>query len=422
MVRFETGPWHTVYISYSFGLMVASLLVVIGSMRGADRLYRKRSLVLLLAFIPPAMVEFLHSLHLLPPLRVDLTPALFIISGLIIAYGLYRYRMLDVRPIARGEVVEQMTDAFLVVAPDGKLVDHNQAAEGLLLPLERDAVGGGMTEVLPFGKDLMGIIAGGGTVGDVEVHGDGARYFEARVVPIAMKDQDIAHVVLLRDMTERRGMEEELRTANHRLGLMSTLTRHDLMNKLTAINGFSVLARYTQDPEKARTYLTRLKHETSSATELIMMSREMESLGMTPSSWFAVDDLFRKAGALVSGDGIEVRSAVTGVSVLADPLVDKVFYNLLDNSLRHGQRVRTIALDHQEDDRGLVIVYSDDGVGVPPENKERIFDRGFGSNSGLGMFLVREILGITGITIEENRTEGARFEMRVPPGRYRIGP
>jgi hypothetical protein len=107
MVRFETGPWHTVYISYSFGLMVASLLVVIGSMRGADRLYRKRSLVLLLAFIPPAMVEFLHSLQLLPPLRVDLTPALFIISGLIIAYGLYRYRMLDVRPIARGEVVDK---------------------------------------------------------------------------------------------------------------------------------------------------------------------------------------------------------------------------------------------------------------------------------------------------------------------------
>ncbi len=59
---------------------------------------------------------------------------------------------------------------------------------------------------------------------------------------------------------------------------------------------------------------------------------------------------------------------------------------------------------------------------MPRENKERICDRGFGSNSGLGMFLVREILGITGITIEENRTEGARFEMRVPPGRYRIGP
>jgi signal transduction histidine kinase len=68
----------------------------------------------------------------------------------------------------------------------------------------------------------------------------------------------------------------------------------------------------------------------------------------------------------------------------------------------------------------LVIEYNDNGVGVPPENKERVFNRGFGSNTGLGLFLIREILKITSIEISETGEKGVRFEMRVPYGRYRI--
>jgi signal transduction histidine kinase len=64
----------------------------------------------------------------------------------------------------------------------------------------------------------------------------------------------------------------------------------------------------------------------------------------------------------------------------------------------------------------------DDGPGIPEENKERIFEKGFGNNTGLGLFLTREILGITGITIRETGEPGtgARFELTVPPGSYRF--
>jgi signal transduction histidine kinase len=103
-------------------------------------------------------------------------------------------------------------------------------------------------------------------------------------------------------------------------------------------------------------------------------------------------------------------------------MLEKVFSNLLDNSVRHGQRVSEIRVSTYRSGKDLVVVWEDNGVGIAPEEKERIFDRGYGKNTGLGMFLAREILSLTGITIRENGEpgRGARFEILVPEGSYRI--
>jgi signal transduction histidine kinase len=101
-------------------------------------------------------------------------------------------------------------------------------------------------------------------------------------------------------------------------------------------------------------------------------------------------------------------------------MIEKVLYNLVDNSIRHGDGVTMLSLSHRLEGDALVIEYTDDGVGVPPADKERIFERGFGSNTGLGLFLTREILAITNIEIRETGVKGVRFEIRVPQGRYRI--
>jgi signal transduction histidine kinase len=102
----------------------------------------------------------------------------------------------------------------------------------------------------------------------------------------------------------------------------------------------------------------------------------------------------------------------------------KVFYNLMDNAVRHGGKITAIRFFMQERDGTHIIVCEDDGDGVPAEEKEYIFNRGFGKNTGLGLALSREILLITGITIVENGEpgKGARFEMTVPTGCYRREP
>jgi len=110
------------------------------------------------------------------------------------------------------------------------------------------------------------------------------------------------------------------------------------------------------------------------------------------------------------------------LEVFSNPMLSKVFMNLVDNSIRHGGNATDLWIECAEDPGGLTIAFNDNGVGIPSADKERIFDRGYGKNTGLGLFLVREVLKFTNISIVENGSEGqgARFELKVPPGSYRF--
>jgi len=118
--------------------------------------------------------------------------------------------------------------------------------------------------------------------------------------------------------------------------------------------------------------------------------------------------------------GVVLRSEVQGISVYSDPMLEKVFSNLLDNSVRHGEGVTEIRVSSAVSGEDLVVVWEDDGIGIAEEEKEKIFERGYGKNTGLGMFLAREVLTLTGITIRETGLpgRGARFEIRVPAGKW----
>ena len=111
-----------------------------------------------------------------------------------------------------------------------------------------------------------------------------------------------------------------------------------------------------------------------------------------------------------------------GAEVFADPLIVKVFYNLMDNAVRYGGKITTIRFSVEDAGDEHLIVCEDDGDGVVAEEKEKIFERGFGKNTGLGLALSREILAITGITIKETGEpgKGARFEMTVPKSAWRL--
>ena len=111
------------------------------------------------------------------------------------------------------------------------------------------------------------------------------------------------------------------------------------------------------------------------------------------------------------------------IEVYADPLFEKVLYTLIDNTLRHGESATQIQLSCRLTGTGdLVLQYEDNGIGIRDGDKERIFERGFGKNTGFGLFLAREILAITGITIAETGEPGmgARFEITVPKRDWRF--
>ena len=164
-----------------------------------------------------------------------------------------------------------------------------------------------------------------------------------------------------------------------------------------------------------------IQEATSTIERQITFTKDYQDIGVSEPAWQDLAETVRRASALVHNERISIDIDVGNVRVLADPLLEKVFYNLIDNALRYGgEPLTTIQLLAREDESGLVIIFEDDGIGITRKDKSRIFDRGVGQNTGLGLFLVREILSITGITISETGEagKGATFKIHVPRGRY----
>jgi signal transduction histidine kinase len=156
---------------------------------------------------------------------------------------------------------------------------------------------------------------------------------------------------------------------------------------------------------------------------MIQFTSEYEKIGVNTPCWQEIRTLVDTAAKQLTFGKVEVKNVLpVGAEVFADPLFVKVFYNLMDNAVRYGGKITTIRFSVDERDGDRVVVCKDDGDGVVAEEKEMIFERGFGKNTGMGLFLSREILAITGITIRETGEpgKGARFEMTVPKGAWRM--
>jgi PAS domain S-box-containing protein len=224
-----------------------------------------------------------------------------------------------------------------------------------------------------------------------------------------------------RDITDRKHVEEALRKANRQLNLLTSITRHDIRNKLMIILGFLRIAeKGTTDPGIAES-LGKIRSATDAIGSQIEFTRVYENLGTHEPAWQNLDQTLHRDQFPAA---ISLNSIVTGVEVFADPMLERVFYNLLDNSVRHGMHVTEVRVSSRPDEQGLKIIWEDNGVGIEKDQKEMIFERGFGKNTGLGLFLVREILKLTDITIRENGEpgSGARFEISVPKGMYLFRP
>ena len=230
--------------------------------------------------------------------------------------------------------------------------------------------------------------------------------------------------VIVHDVTERKRAENALSEANRKLNLLGSITRHDLLNQLMAIRSYtSFIKESIQDPVLAD-LITKEEKVIGIMERQISFTRDYQDMGVKRPAWQNVAESVKNAAASLPVQTIKIDTGPQDLEVYADPLFAKVFYNLIDNALRHGgEQLTTLRVSSRKSEGGLIIYFEDDGVGIPPENKDLIFEHGFGKNTGLGLFLVREILGITGMTIGETSDtgRGARFEIAVPEGAYRFG-
>ncbi|MFA5432471.1 MAG: ATP-binding protein [Candidatus Paceibacterota bacterium] len=145
--------------------------------------------------------------------------------------------------------------------------------------------------------------------------------------------------------------------------------------------------------------------------------------GGCENSWYSLGEIYNYCKGFFPTIEISFSDEMKGIKIYASSLIVKVLENLIDNTKRHGEKATKIEIDYSIDAAGdLLIIYEDNGIGIEYKNKELIFGRGFGNNTGMGLFLIKEILDITDIKISENGKpgEGARFEIKVPKNYFKI--
>jgi len=329
--------------------------------------------------------------------------------------------------------IESTADAIVVTDLSGTIRAYNRKASGILriytLPKngEKGTSFADLTASRLTGpKNLPGIIAALHGSAEQVVATDlvfrNGRVYELYVHPQQVGDQIIGRVWNFHDVTDQRNAEDALKAANRKLILLSNITRHDILNQLTALSGYLDLAMQETKDATVTGYLNNMKISTDTIKLQIEFTRDYQDIGVREPVWQDIRDAFLHAVEPYRRPGLTFLCDVGKTEIFADPLIGRVFHNLIDNSLRHGDHVTEIRLLSAREDADLLIRYEDNGAGVLPEEKEKIFIKGHGKHTGLGLFLIREILSITGITIRETGVpgQGACFEIRVPAGKFRV--
>lgn len=228
-----------------------------------------------------------------------------------------------------------------------------------------------------------------------------------------------------RDITLRKNYQDKLTLANEKLNLLSNVTRHDVLNQVTALIGYlEILREITSISDKSSVEIIgKIETIASTIQHQLSFTKDYQETGIKSPSWQNLLETFNFSQFMLDTASLNVETEVEKkIEVYADPLFGKVFYNFIDNSIRHGsEKISSIRLSTINSGESLKIIYEDDGTGIPFENKDKIFLKGFGSNTGYGLFLIKYVLSMTGMNICESGVsgEGVRFEINVPNGRFR---
>jgi len=224
------------------------------------------------------------------------------------------------------------------------------------------------------------------------------------------------------DITRRVNAEGALKTANKKLNLLSRISSDHLHRTVDEI--IETVDRASAECKDARTikFIVKIRDMAWNLARQLFLTETYQDLGASPPEWIRVQDALRAADVASAGKDISVRAWTERLEVYADPLFRDVMAHLVENSIRHGSNMRNIIASYRETPGGLELIIADDGQGVPDEKKESIFQYDSGQHAGLGLFICRQILSVTGMNISETGKigKGARFVIRIPEGNWRI--
>ncbi len=411
MFEADYGPLFAIWIAYFFLVILATNILMARALIETSPERRAGLGILMLATLTILITGLLYVLSARDDPTLDILSIGFGLTALIVFLGERHSDFGNLEIIRFREAIGGMDDAVIILdstmqvvyanKPGRKVLDQNSdylwkrmAARGLKVP-----AGSNRWETAMV-------------IDDVSMH------FVLSTSDIFREGKPVGVVLVLHDISKRKALEEDLRRANRNMSNLNQILRHDMRNDLTAIWGYLELLEITELSDRQKHLVGKMMERTRSADGHLEFAKVQGGAGMAATDWQDVQTIITRALSKVDMDGVHIDVRVQGVRLLADPLLENVFHTLADNTMRHGERASKVVVRAENTEAGISIIWEDDGVGIASDRKERIFDKGFGDNTGLGLYLAREILATTGITITEEGQpgNGARFVIRAPSG------
>jgi len=332
-------------------------------------------------------------------------------------------------------LINGMPESVWVIDFEGNFLDVNDAAVKMLGYSRDEFQSLGIKGIDSYlsAEQVKGLMSRT-ILGEAQVFETEHTTKEGKKIPVEISASLITYdgkqriLAVARDITERKKADEEskqtlnqLALVNEKLGVVGSLTRHDVRNKLSTVSAYAYLLKkkHVDQPDIVEG-LNKIEEAVADSVKIFEFSRMYERLGVEKLSDVDVGEAVDEATALFSGLTFKVINGCHGKSVLADSFLRQMFYNFIDNTRKYGEKATTIKVYYeQEASGGLRLIYEDDGVGISAENKPKLFNEGFstGGSTGFGLFFIKKMLDVYGWTIAEEGEpgKGAKFIIRLPP-------
>ncbi|MGB8252981.1 MAG: diguanylate cyclase [Anaerolineaceae bacterium] len=226
LIKTDFGPWYPIQGIYSYILISIAIIFLFDWLRKANPAIRGQAVVLLLAILPPIVFNVIYTFGVINTI-IDPTPLAFTISGFVLLWGLYRYGLLDMVPIAREMVIESIHDGVIVVDNQDSVLDINPAAAKLFEGKPGNLIGQKLKDLIKYhGNRLVIEKNEKGEYQSLHLHTNNEMIeYEVRTSPINDKSGILeGKVILFNDVTKQRRLEDELRqlsSLDHLTGLLN---------------------------------------------------------------------------------------------------------------------------------------------------------------------------------------------------------
>lgn len=223
------------------------------------------------------------------------------------------------------------------------------------------------------------------------------------------KNRKRGFIAIARDITDRKLTSEKLK-------VVGKLSQHDIRNQLSAIIGYlDILNMNLREGQPIEVYTEKIRDIIYRTVNLLNFAADFERYGNEEKRSINVSESFMKALSAFNLEGIIVVDRCEKLVVQADSLLHRVFYTLIDNTVKHGEKVSEIML-YTEKNGNLKIIYQDNGIGISDKKKKRIFEDDIEKTGAHGLTLISRIIESYKWTIKEEGEpgKGVKFIITLP--------